>query len=1110
MALKCSVCGKFLARGTAHDHDHDRQPDARHYNPHPPQDGNSLEDENPIIVPPRRRRSPMAARGSPGGGPGDTRPGLPSGPPEPEPEDNTHDRPTSPGGGPGDTRPGLPVTNPDRPGHRPPPDDDDDEPEPDHDDDGLDSGIDRPKPKPRPEPEPEPLGVLSPQPFPGFDDYQDPGEQEGTPWQSWQHSQPAAITPQAPMLDYEEYSEGFGGYTPPALPDAGLDDYATYEQPASDEADYWGGDWGYEEYGAGTFDDTSKWWQSPESTLWLPQSRDYGLFATPEPIPEAPWYSRAMTAAFDAPLPFSPTQSLRGVTEGVGHAFSLPHEAGWWVADRFAGDDPAADTSMFADTYGYGAPAAGAEDLSAVARSRKWFRENPLLTDIHLADLFDAMMMRKTSTGAAVREAVPGASMPLLSLIPGQDLALAYSDDKAITGADWIAAAELGLEFVPVGAALDAPIRGARMMLPTKLGGGFSRVTSPATSVAKLLAGKTDEAALEASIRLRNQIAEQGFGEVEVGGQVYRVQQTALDRALREANPNATLSTTAAEDVAKFADADVMPFKPQHANNPSEQFQFRTPGGSGVLRFTKSTAYGNTGKFPGLAVYGDEVADLALPGSYKEPLDVKWYHGRELELGVPTGGQVRGVRKVDTFIDHPADLYLDEALTAPTYSQRVKANVEGVVDVLRGRKGQVEGVTANADDIARARFNKQLDELTPEEGHYVDLAKLDDETLRAVAAQGDDSATEILRARQQVADALDDTIDAAADTRTTRARVQDEVRDRFLNRARTPAWERSESGLWTRADRVDVDTDTRAARVDTEDRRTTPDKPEGRLPGQPIEDDVWRRTPTPDDKPEGRLPGQPIEDDVWRRTPTPDDKPEGRLPGQPIEDDVWRRTPTPDDKPEGRLPGQPIEDDVWRRTPPPPVRRRPPPPPPPPPRIEPPDVVIRDPGAPPPPPPERITPPPRVEDVPPVVPRGGAPPPDEDDSKRRRVNAQGQRVREAPATTETPHPKVVVREDIVVRELNLETGEEIIVAREAGPLVVTERDARPHRNRRIASGNRTVTTDQQGQIHEQRTRTRRKVHPYLRRGELRPVTGQRHRSTTSRARRPRTGRRRRR
>ena len=319
MALKCSVCGKFLARGTAHDHDRDRQPDARHHNPHPPTDGGSLEDENPTIVPPRRRRSPMAARGSPGGGPGDTRPGLPSGPPssdrpghgapepepEPEPEDNTHDRPTSPGGGPGDTRPGLPATNPDRPGHRPPPDDDDDEPEPDHDDDGLDSGIDRPKPKPRPEPrpepEPEPLGLLSPQPFPGFDDYQDPGEQEGAPWQSWQHSQPTAITPQAPMLDYEEFGSGFGAYTEPALPDAGLDDYATYEQPASDEAEYWS-DGGYSWLGPGgdADDNPISSWMShiPDSqnqpSPWYMRDADTETLYEP-PSHLAKWYQPELT-----------------------------------------------------------------------------------------------------------------------------------------------------------------------------------------------------------------------------------------------------------------------------------------------------------------------------------------------------------------------------------------------------------------------------------------------------------------------------------------------------------------------------------------------------------------------------------------------------------------------------------------------------------------------------------------------------------------------------------------------------------------------------------------------------------------------------------------------
>ena len=224
MALKCSVCGKFLARGTAHDHDHDRQPDARHYNPHPPPGGGETPEGSPVIVPPRRRAryggSPHAPQDNvhrpdeslddsevydtPSGPPSSDRPGHGAPPPDDdddEPGDNTRDRlSSSPGGGPGDTRPGLPATNPDRPGHRPPPDDD--EPEPDHDDGGLDSGIDRPKPKAKRKPPPAadpgedyddgPPSTLGPTIPAGFDDYADPGEQEGADWRAWQ---PGAITP---------------------------------------------------------------------------------------------------------------------------------------------------------------------------------------------------------------------------------------------------------------------------------------------------------------------------------------------------------------------------------------------------------------------------------------------------------------------------------------------------------------------------------------------------------------------------------------------------------------------------------------------------------------------------------------------------------------------------------------------------------------------------------------------------------------------------------------------------------------------------------------------------------------------------------------------------
>ncbi len=254
--------------------------------PHAPQDNIHRPDESLDDSEIYEQPSSTLPSGPP---PGD-RPGHGAPPPDDDDGDNTRDRPTG----------NRPVVNPHEQTR---PDRPDPESEPDHDDGGLDSGIDRPKPKPRPEPEPEPLGVLSPQPFPGFDDYQDPGEQEGASWQSWQHSQPAAITPQAPMLDYEEFGSGFGAYTEPALPDAGLDDYGNYEQPASDEAEYWS-DGGYSWLGPGGDDNPIASWMSH-----IPESQSQ----------PAPWYMHDVDTerAFEPPAAYSRWYEAGPTTEPV-------------------------------------------------------------------------------------------------------------------------------------------------------------------------------------------------------------------------------------------------------------------------------------------------------------------------------------------------------------------------------------------------------------------------------------------------------------------------------------------------------------------------------------------------------------------------------------------------------------------------------------------------------------------------------------------------------------------------------------------------------------------------------------------------------------------------
>ena len=61
--------------------------------------------------------------------------------------------------------------------------------------------------------------------------------------------------------------------------------------------------------------------------------------------------------------------------------------------------------------------------------------------------------------------------------------------------------------------------------------------------------------------------------------------------------------------------------------------------------------------------------------------------------------------------------------------------------------------------------------------------------------------------------------------------------------------------------------------------------------------------------------------------------------------------------------------------------------------------------------------------------------------------------------------------------MDLKTGEENITVHEGGPLRVTQTFARPHRERAIQSGNRTIATDHQGRVSEKRKPRRRKLHP---------------------------------
>ena len=323
-----------------------------------------------------------------------------------------------------------------------------------------------------------------------------------------------------------------------------------------------------------------------------------------------------------------------------------------------------------------------------------------------------------------------------------------------------IEAGMLAAEAIPIGKVASTMLKGTRAVMSTKLGGGFTTSTTPGTHVPKLMGGAYDAELLKQSIDLRKQIAETGSGQVTIGGKTYTVNQTRLDQAIRNVNPGATLTTTGSPDVSAFQQGGTVPVMVKPSGQikiPEEQFQFRTPGGTGVMKFADQSAFGHKSTpNAGLAVYADTVDDLAIPGSSSSPLGVKHYSGsRELEFGAATGTEISAVRPTTGVGLEGKTLYLAEDLAEPSYVSRVKANLQAAGDELgRRRKGGLQGETATADDIAQSRFGKELDNLTPDEAKYVQQAQQTDEVLQTAAAQGDETAQEILTSRQPFDDAI--------------------------------------------------------------------------------------------------------------------------------------------------------------------------------------------------------------------------------------------------------------------------------------------------------------------------------------------------------------------
>ena len=418
----------------------------------------------------------------------------------------------------------------------------------------------------------------------------------------------------------------------------------------------------------------------------------------------------------------------------IGQQIAQMHEAPWSLYDRVTGqttDQSGIDRTFGAlGTVGDYAHPGVVPELSLLA--------NEKVRGARVGEL--AAAAAGFHTGALNR--IPGVSnvtglklgqivrdIDVASLVPGQDWARA-SQDGRIQGSEWLDVAGTAAEFVPVGKLLKPVATAGRTLLPARLGGGFLQSTTPAEHVLRIAGAAGDDDVLRASLAARNQLALTGKSQVEVGGRLYNFDSGQLDHALRARNPGSTLTSTAAPDIEKFAAGGEVPvfnYPPAKGGGvkpPQEQFQFLNAGAGGRLEFTRKTAFGGVGDSPGLGVYSTPLERLRVPGSPAEPGGVNFYHGRELELGVPAGGSTAPLRPVAGLGDDwGTKLYLDPGLAAPTYAQRVKANLLSLGDNALGRGAhQRAWQTATPDDIARTRYGKDLSD--------ADRRLLDDEARR--------------------------------------------------------------------------------------------------------------------------------------------------------------------------------------------------------------------------------------------------------------------------------------------------------------------------------------------------------------------------------------------
>ncbi len=257
--------------------------------------------------------------------------------------------------------------------------------------------------------------------------------------------------------------------------------------------------------------------------------------------------------------------------------------------------------------------------------------------------------------------------------------------------------------------ALDIGARGAkgvgkvgrqagRIVLPTQLsipntgltvplGGGFVPLTTPAPRVPHLTVVRKGKQGEAISGDVFDQMALTGEYEGVIGQTAVSFKPGRMSEALHKANLDLPLYYSATPVGKIISTGPIAMDKPKLG--PSEQYFFASPGDVNP-NFMGGSAFGGSGSSPGIFAYSP--LDAEAVGSQFErvmtaPDAVKFYSGGyEAERGIHSGEQIPPAERAAAAGVQGGQLYLGASVNPPSFSQRLQANVNAIMDAVRGEQ----------------------------------------------------------------------------------------------------------------------------------------------------------------------------------------------------------------------------------------------------------------------------------------------------------------------------------------------------------------------------------------------------------------------------------------